>query len=351
MGLYPFQRLHSNESIDLQAAKDGLDYIYRFIKNRKNKKFSIGFYGGEPLIEIDVIKEIVDYAKRLFKDWELRFNITTNASAMNEKIIDFFIDNRFNVSISIDGPEENHNAKRVFPDGKGTFKTVMDNLEELRNKDENYYIDNVSFSTVYSNDLSLEKLYLFFIENDLVNRNAVRFNRVNSLNTTYYDKYPYDRGKNRREFNKIFNIILGKQKQKEDLFPIEKSIFETFTGLMENLKVKRTTILAGACLFNNRLYIDVNGRFHLCEKMNDKFPFGDVKSGLDFAKMIKIVRDFAGLIKRNCLDCGVRFLCRRCYIHFARDGRFSMDPEFCESQQKLFNRLEKILDLKEENVI
>ncbi|MGD2087093.1 MAG: hypothetical protein PVH61_13000 [Candidatus Aminicenantes bacterium] len=87
------------------------------------------------------------------------------------------------------------------------------------------------------------------------------------------------------------------------------------------------------------------------EYMNDKFPFGDVNSGFDFEKMAKIVRDFTGLIKTHCLDCDARFLCHRCYIHFAKNGVFTVDPAFCEKKRKVFKSLEKLIELKEEKVI
>jgi radical SAM protein with 4Fe4S-binding SPASM domain len=109
--------------------------------------------------------------------------------------------------------------------------------------------------------------------------------------------------------------------------------------LSEDLEVKRPTTLVGSCYFDDRLFIDAEGRFHICDKMNDKFPFGDVNSGFDFEKMDKIVREFTGLIKTHCLDCDARLLCHRCYIHFAKNGVFTVDPVFCEGNIRVWKEL------------
>lgn len=350
-GIYYYNRIRSSQSINFRLAKSGIDYIYQFIKKRKIKEFSIGFYGGEPLLEFAVVKEIVNYAKKLFKRWKLRFNVTTNGTLMNDSIIDFFIENEFNVTVSLDGPKENHDSKRVFPDGNGSFQVVIDNLEKIKKKDETFYYNNISFFAVHSNDLSLEKLYLFFKENDLVNKNSLRFGRVNSLDTDYYKKYPYDKWERKHEFGRIFDIIKKKLKNDEMLYPVETAIFQDIPQLMDILKTRRMNMLAGSCFFDNRLYIDAGGRFHICEKINDKFSFGDVNTGFDLEKMEKFLRDYTELIKKNCLNCDVRFLCRRCYIQFAKDGEFSIDPLFCENRKNIFYRLEKLIELKEENII
>jgi len=350
-GKYYHNRSSSSKSINFTLAKTGLDYIYNFIKDRKNKEFSIGFYGGEPLLKFEVIKKIVIYSSTLFKQWRLRFNITTNGTLLNDRIIDFLIDNRFDVTISLDGPKENHDAKRVFHDGKGTFQMIMDKLAIIKKKDDTFYTNNISFFAVHSNDLSLKKLYHFFKKNELVNKNSLRFGRVNYLDTNYYECYPYNREKKKRQFDIIFNYIVEKLKKGESLFPIETALFQDIPILIEKLKVKRATLLMGSCCFDNRLFIDAEGRFHICNKMNDKFPFGDVNSGLDFEKMAKIVRDFTDLIKKHCLNCEAKFLCQRCYIHFAKNGVFAVDPMFCENSKKVFSRMEKLVELKEKKVI
>jgi uncharacterized protein len=350
-GEYFFDRSYSDRSLSLHSALKGLDYLYSFIQDRKKKHISLGFYGGEPLLEYENLKKITRHAKSLFKQWKLSLHITTNGTLMNDDILDFFIDNRFNVTVSLDGPEKIHDNKRVFLNGKGTFKVVMKNLEKIKKRDENYYIDHIRFNVVHSNDLSLQKLFIFFKDNELVNRNELRFNRVNSYDTTYYQKYPYDEVEKKRQFSQISEGIYDKLKNQEVLTPVENALFMDVPLLLEKLKARTMTMLAGSCCFDNRIFIDAEGQFHVCEKINDKFSIGDVNSGFDFKRMARIVKDFMELIRKNCLDCSVRLLCQRCYIHFAKDGTLAVDPLFCENSKKIFRCMEELIDLKEQGIV
>ncbi|OJT87365.1 hypothetical protein BM535_20895 [Clostridioides difficile] len=62
------------------------------IKNSSQlNEVSVGFYGGEPLLEFDLIKQIVEYVKVVGEGKEIYFNLTTNATLFNEEIIEFFV--------------------------------------------------------------------------------------------------------------------------------------------------------------------------------------------------------------------------------------------------------------------
>lgn len=351
-GKYFYQRKHSSDSLDINTAKEGLDYLYRFFGDRGNKKLAIGFYGGEPLLGFQTIEKIVPYSLELFQGWELSFLITTNASLLTPQIIRFLIRYQFDITISIDGPQKNHDAKRIFrKDGKGTHQAIIDILKQIKNMDESYFKKNVSFNITHSNDLPLLDVYDFFCENNLVNQNLVAFTRVNFSNSVYYQEFPFDLEHKRQEYRVIFNCIKEKLKAKEKLYPIEDAFLADITQLETQLKIKKTTTLASCCSLDNRLFIDAFGRFHICEKMNDQFAIGQVSSGIDFARVEKLMQEFINLNKKYCRHCEVRFLCQRCFVHFAGNGNLVIDPGFCENNKKIFYRLERLIELKEENLI
>lgn len=81
-------RVHSKKRMSLETAKKAVDFYYNHCKNTKSAQ--IGFYGGEPLLEIELIKEIVEYSKILFRGKEIIFNMTTNASLLDDDKIDFW---------------------------------------------------------------------------------------------------------------------------------------------------------------------------------------------------------------------------------------------------------------------
>lgn len=113
--------------MSLDTAKKSIDFLSNHSIDAK--EIGIGFYGGEPLIEFELIKEIVAYAKEVFTGKPILFSMTTNGSLLNEEIIKFLKENGFNLMISLDGPKEVNDQNRIFPDGSGTFDVVMNNIK------------------------------------------------------------------------------------------------------------------------------------------------------------------------------------------------------------------------------
>jgi uncharacterized protein len=350
-GSYFYQRKNSSKSLSFATAKRTIDYIRRFIYERPKKEIVVGFYGGEPLSNFDVIEEIVDYSKQVFPGWKLRFTITTNGTLLNERIIRFLIAKGISLMVSLDGNEKNHDAKRVFQDGRGTFRKIMENMKKIKDIDNDYYLERVHYFITYSKDLPINDIFYFFINDNRVNKNSITLNFVNHLDTDYYDKYPYDKVASNSEINKLVKTITDKKLYGKALFPIEENLFNQIVNMEKKTKKRRISFLAESCLFEKRLYVATNGTFHICEKMNDQFPFGDCNQGFDFSRMTQIAQEFMELIKQKCLDCEVRFLCSRCYIHFAKNGKFEINPDFCNLDKRAIKKLENIIELKEKGVL
>ncbi len=348
---YRYQRNFSDFDMSFETARKGIDYVFSFIKNRKKKQFALSFYGGEPLLNFKTMKRAVEYAKKLFTGWDLRFNLTTNLTVLNKPLIDFLVDNRISLLVSLDGDRGNHDAKRVFADGKGSHKIVMKNLEKIADRDGEYFQEKVSFSTVYSFDLPLKNLYNFFTTNTLIKNKRMRFGGVDRFDTTYYDIYPCDKEAYNKDFQEIISLLLEKVRKGEDLGGFETAIFGNFKKI-SSLKTRHYDHLAGTCLFDSRLYLAANGEFHVCEKVNHTLSFGDIHRGFDFAKMVRMAGEFAELNKTTCSNCPVKYLCERCYASFAGNGKFRIDPQFCKSQKEaVMSKLERYIQYKEEKLV
>jgi uncharacterized protein len=350
-GSYFHQRKNSSKLLPFDIAAKTIDYIFGVIGKRRKNELIIGFYGGEPLLNFDVIQQIVDYSKRVFADWTLQFTITTNGTLLKDRVIRFLIENRFNLMISIDGSEKNHDRKRVFPDNSGTFHLIMDNVKNLKALDNDYYREYVSYLITYSKDLPIDDVYNFLLTDDRVNTNPVTLNVVNHLETHYYEKNPYNKTAANIEINMLIKSIAQKKLHGQPLAPIEENLFNFIVDMEKRTKKRHISFLSDACLFDKRIYIDTDGKFHICEKMNDRFPFGDCNKGFDFTRMIQITHEFVDLIKQKCIDCEARFLCNRCYIHFAKNGKFEMNTDFCDMNKKSIKKLEDIIELKEKGVL
>ncbi len=341
----------SSCNMDFETAKNGIDYIFSLIKDRKQKEFFLCFYGGEPLLNFATIREVVDYGKRRFAGWKLDFVITTNLTLMDDEILDFLVRNNFSLMVSLDGCKENHDKKRVFANGKGTFDTIYRNLEKIAEKNKDYF-KKIRFSAVYSPDLSFKKMYKFFTGNELIKDKWARFSLVNSCDTTYYEIYPFDRRKYQQELDDVFSQIIAKVRQGDELAELEVFMFNNFKGIGRKLTRRRYSFLSNACFFDSRLYLDARGRFHMCERINHNFPIGDVERGFDFQAMITTLKKYTHFIKTHCSDCNLRFLCSVCYIQFAGNGKFEFDSKFCDSQRRVIvSDLERYIQYKEEGLL
>ncbi len=353
-GHYENWRTLDNRDMESETACQGLDYVFSLIKNRRKKVFALGFYGGEPLLKFKTLKKIVKYAKHLFIEknkWDLRFNITSNLTLLDDEILDYLVENKFILLVSLDGNKENHDSKRVYSNGHGTFDTIYMNLERMALRYPDYFA-KVGFSAVFSPDLSLKKTYDFFCNCDLVKNNRVRFTLVNPGEGSYYQTYNFNWKKYREDYNLLYQQIFKKIKQKEDLSKYEEMMYSNLRRTAENLDTTGITSIAGACLYDSRLFLDTRGRFHVCERVNSTMSLGDVKQGFNFSKMVNMVKKFAEFNRTHCLDCSVRFLCSRCYAQFAGDQKFEPKPKFCRAQHAtLIRNLESYISYKEEGLI
>lgn len=119
---HPEYREFGHRNMRWDVAKKAIDFLKNHSKKSEHRH--IGFYGGEPLLNYQLIKDSVEYAKSLFGS--MTFALTTNATLVNDEIANFFASNDFNLIISLDGPEKMHDANRVMINGEGSFdKTII----------------------------------------------------------------------------------------------------------------------------------------------------------------------------------------------------------------------------------
>jgi len=134
---------HGDRSMmSLEVGREAVDFLLNNSGSRKN--LEIDFFGGEPLMNFDVVKGIVEYAKNKEAEYHknFRFTITTNGVLLTDEIIHFINENMYNVVLSIDGRKEVHDLMRPTPNGKGSYDLILPKLlqvAESRNQ-KNYYV-------------------------------------------------------------------------------------------------------------------------------------------------------------------------------------------------------------------
>ena len=109
---------------------------------------SFEFQGGEPLINFEMIKFIVEYAQSHKENHEISYTIVTNLTLLNDEMLDFFVQHNFAISTSIDGNELVHNYNRPFANGEGTFQKVMESVRKIRKA--GLHVGAIETTTKYS---------------------------------------------------------------------------------------------------------------------------------------------------------------------------------------------------------
>ncbi|MCD3246641.1 SPASM domain-containing protein [Clostridium botulinum C] len=119
--------------MSFNTAKDAIDFLVNNSPN-KEKNLQITFFGGEPLLKIDLIKQIVNYCKKIEKksNKKFEFSMTTNGTLLNEEIEKYLIDNNVFIQLSIDGDKETHDKNRYFKSKLGSYDLIIKNTDNLR---------------------------------------------------------------------------------------------------------------------------------------------------------------------------------------------------------------------------
>ena len=125
-----------------EVGKRALDFLIENSGTRRN--LEVDFFGGEPLMNWEVVKQLVAYARSIEKDAgkNFRFTLTTNGMGIDDDVIDFANREMHNVVLSLDGRKEVHDRFRVDYQGRGSYDTIVPKFQKLvqARGGQNYYM-------------------------------------------------------------------------------------------------------------------------------------------------------------------------------------------------------------------
>ena len=128
--------------MSFEVGKKALDFLIANSGNRRN--LEVDFFGGEPLMNWEVVKQLVEYGRSKEKEYNknFRFTMTTNGVLLNDEIMDYCNREMSNVVLSLDGRKEVNDKMRPFRGGKGSFDLIVPKFQkfaEMRG-DRDYYV-------------------------------------------------------------------------------------------------------------------------------------------------------------------------------------------------------------------
>ena len=358
---YADYKTYSEKKMTFEVAKEAIDYYMELHEEKAINGYrdcgKICFYGGESFLEFKLMEKIVNYCKR--KKYDVIYNVTTNGTIMNDEIINLIIHNNFIVSFSLDGTKSNHDRNRVFCDNSGTFDILMNNIRKLQEEKHKRNISQyISFVCCFDSYTDMEKILEFFEDNkDLFDLHNVIFNEIYKYGTEYYNfcEKNHNEGtllEDKDTFSKSV-AKLGHDFLNNELLEIKSN--DTLTSLFKYLPIYKHrakgiyNILGNACVPGDKIAVDSDGNFYVCEKVNQQYKIGDVKSKIQWDKVKKMANEYLHLKNKNCANCTLSRLCDLCYSYLMKNDELHFNNEFCDDKKKqlaksltvLYSHLEK----------
>ena len=287
------------ELMSLEVGKKAIDFLIENSGSRVN--LEVDFFGGEPLMNFEVVKEIVAYGRSKEKEFNknFRFTLTTNGVLLDDDVIEFCNKEISNVVLSLDGRKCIHDLMRPTRNGKGSFDVIVPKFKNFVEKrgDKSYYVRGTFTrnNTDFSNDFK-EMADLGFKE--------ISIEPVVAAPSEDYSIREEDLPKIFEEYDKLALDIIERYKKKKPV---------TFFHYMIDLNggpcvYKR---LSGCGSGTEYLAVTPQGELYPCHQFVgiDGFKLGTVFDGIENTDVVNEFKLCNVYAKEKCKDCFARFYC------------------------------------------
>ena len=283
----------------LETGKQAIDFLLKHSANRKN--LELDFFGGEPLMNFEVVKQVVAYARSKEQEYgkHFRFTITTNGMLLNDDNIDFINKEMSNVVLSIDGRKAVNDRMRKRVDGKGSYDIILPKYQRLvaQRGDKEYYVRGTY--TKYNLDFS----------NDVFDLLEHGFDQISVEPVMADENDPYaiteaDLPAIFKEYEVLMNKILDYEKTGKKF-----NFFHFMIDLEGGPCVSKR--LSGCGSGTEYLAVTPWGDLYPCHQFvgNEDFLLGNVDEGIkrqDICDEFKCCNVYA---KEKCRNCFAKFYC------------------------------------------
>lgn len=287
------------QEMPFEVAKAAIDFLVAKSVGRRN--LELDFFGGEPLMNFDVVKKTVEYARSLEKEHGkvFRFTMTTNGVLLNDEISDFLNKEMHNVVLSLDGRKEINDAMRPNAGGKGSYEGIVPKYQRFVEKrgDKDYYVRG----TFTKNNLDFTE--------DVLHMAELGFEQVSIEPVVSDPSLPFsireeDLPRVFEEYDKLARVILEMKKQGKPF-----NFFHFMLDLDQGpCAIKR---LRGCGCGNEYAAVDPDGKVFPCHQFVGKpeWQMGNVLTGeYDLEAKARFARSTV-YSKEKCRDCWAKFYC------------------------------------------
>ena len=256
------------------------------------------FFGGEPLLNLDIIKYMINYVHEHYPEKKFSFSMTTNGTILNPSIISLIKENNISVLVSIDGPDNDANL-RFFRNGRKSIDVVLANIKTLQQNG----INVMARATLVNTNPHILETFRFF-EDELRVPFAIEFVQESENTTHSFDKYDAAIINNiKTQLDKVEQYYIEKIQSKRDIRNYE---------LIRHIEILRYRQKKHICCGAGNSYFTVtaDGDVFVCPIfMNNKeHAIGNIHEQIDNEKL-SAYRSSSVDKMSECQDCWAKYLC------------------------------------------
>ena len=285
--------------MSFEVGKKALDFLIENSGNRRN--LEVDFFGGEPLMNWEVVKQLVEYGRSKEKEYNknFRFTLTTNGVLLNDEIMEFLNREMSNVVLSLDGRKEVNDMMRPFRNGKGSYDLIVPKFQKFAQKrgQKDYYIRG----TFTRNNLDFSKDVMEFAD---LGFKRMSIEPVVASEEESYAIQKEDIPKICEEYDKLAKEYIKRRKEGRGF-----EFFHFMIDLEQGPCVAKR--LSGCGSGTEYLAVTPWGDLYPCHQFvgEEEFLLGNVEEGItntDIRDEFKLCNVYT---KEKCKDCFARFYC------------------------------------------
>lgn len=294
-GDFKGQRILMDELI----GKKSLDFLLENSGNRVN--LEVDFFGGEPLMNFELVKKLVSYGRQKEKQYNkhFRFTMTTNGVLLNDEIIEFLNKEMDNVVLSLDGRKEINDEMRPTINGRGSYEQIIPKFKKLVESrgTKDYFIrgtftnHNLDFSkdVLLYKDLGFKKTSMEPVVTDPKEEYAIREEHLNNI---------------LEEYEKLSNIYIDIRKEDPDF-----NFFHFLIDLNNGPCAYKKSIGCGAG--TEYIAVTPEGNIYPCHQFVGEADFlmGNVMDGISNIELQKKFQNADVFHKSECQNCWAKYHC------------------------------------------
>lgn len=286
--------------MSFEVGKKSFDYLVKSSGKRVN--LEVDFFGGEPLMNFETIKKLVDYGRSLEEknNKRFRFTITTNGVLLDDEKIDYINENMDNVVLSIDGRKSVNDRMRKTVNDKGSYDIIVKNFKNLVDKrgEKDYFARgtytayNLDFAkdVKHMRELGFEKISVEPVVTKPEEKYALKDEHVELL---------------KKEYEKLAKMYI-------ESFSDKNKAFQFFHFNVE--------LDGGPCIYKRSIgcgagteYVAVTpeGDFYPCHQFvgEKEFIIGNADDGITNETVIEMFRNVSVNEKPKCKECWAKYYC------------------------------------------